>query len=391
MSRFAPRPQPQAQPLRIVAHGFSQRNYAMLAQLFSSRGWSDCALVGKGEADLGIVDLDTPAPDRTWQEYRRCHPDVPAIVLSLCEQRRESAQCLRKPVDAATLRNAIDVMRERNAAAAPGVLAVHAASQVRSTPRRAAAPRATAANTGSAGAHSAAAQLDREIDEGNCGTAADVDLDDADAVAAVTYDPARYFQGALEQALAAVRRSGLPHEIRGLLPAPLRIVRGPPPRVATALRPALLRTLSAMQLRNGSVAIACSRAAPATGASMTDAVALLWQVALWTARGRLRSGLTPTMHLRLKKWPDLTRLAETPHAMRIAAVLVCAPHSPRELCERLRIPQRYVFSFLSAAATTPDLEVAARDASAAAAPPAAHTPLRELFARILGRLGHELP
>jgi hypothetical protein len=146
-----------------------------------------------------------------------------------------------------------------------------------------------------------------------------------------------------------------------------------------------------LPLEPGSLRIVPARglAAP-RGVEPVAAEAMLWQVALWSARGRLRRGLGFDTPVRLARWPDFPRLVETPHAMRLAAVLVAGAYTPRELCATLRIPQRYVLSFLSAAATTPHLAVLAEAAAPAAVraqpAPARAAPPRSLLARILGRL-----
>jgi len=396
---------PRASPrtLRIVVHGLNERAYSMLSLLFAGAEWADCSLVGSGQVDLAIVDLDTPSPERTWREFRNRHPDVPSIVLSLREQQRDNARHVRKPVDAATLRRAIDALRAeadapprmRPAKSTPSATP-RAAAPVAAPPPPAPAFTPFAARVPDTAPHAstrdATAMLEREVEERNCGTAADVDLADRKQRAQVTYDPARHFQGVLEQALAATREWGVAHEVSGL-PAPLRILPGRTMSVATTLKDTVLRSLCVMTLQPGSMRVTRTPPGDASdavaGPAATSAEALLWQVALWTARGRLRAGIEPTTLLRLRHWPDFTRIAETPHAMRIAAVLVLGPHTAQALCTELRIAQRHVFSFLAAAATTSTLELWDPAATAPApqvAPPARAAPPRSLLARILGRL-----
>jgi hypothetical protein len=235
----------------------------------------------------------------------------------------------------------------------------------------------------------ATAELEREIEERYCGTAGDVNLSDAREWAKLTYDPARHFQGVLAKAIATTRDSGIPQEILGL-PAPLCVLPGPRITVKTTLKPGVLRSLCVIALLP-SMRIAPSPA-PAFAADVkpASAAAMLWEVALWTSRGRLCRGIDPTTRLRLGQWPNFTRVAQTPHAMRIAALLSDDHYSALELCASLRIPQRYVFSFIAAAATMPQLEImppaAARIAGPAATKAVHAPPPRSLLARILGRL-----
>jgi hypothetical protein len=84
---------------------------------------------------------------------------------------------------------------------------------------------------------------------------------------------------------------------------------------------------------------------------------LLWQTALWTSRGRLMLGVNPEAPVRLKQWPNLTRLAPTPSAMRIAALWVRFPTSLRLTVKMLNVSPTHIFDFLAAAHGLGILEV----------------------------------
>lgn len=74
----------------------------------------------------------------------------------------------------------------------------------------------------------------------------------------------------------------------------------------------------------------------------------LWKMALWTSRGRLPQGLPLDSPIYLLGWPNLTRLVLTPDALRICACWVPHPRTLINITEVLAIPQRYVFSFITA-------------------------------------------
>lgn len=76
---------------------------------------------------------------------------------------------------------------------------------------------------------------------------------------------------------------------------------------------------------------------------------LLWQLALFTARGRVPDSLSAEESLLLKEAPDFERLLETPHARSIAELWQSQKLSARNVADMLGIPQRFVFSFLVAA------------------------------------------
>ncbi len=390
---------------RIVVVGMNDRAFATLARLFMGPHWQDCELVGSGEPDMAIVDLDTPQPEVTWTSFRSRYPAIPTLVMSLRPQSREGARAIFKPVNEEALRKAItelkrdvvtgSLQRRRLQDAAEPAAAPSPETRSRKGSRlpatfepiaQRAADDAPARSTGTA-----AAALDPEFDERHCGTGADVDLRSQHALENVIYDPARFFQGMLERAIAHVGKTGQPLAIDGL-PAPFVIVPGARPRVDTHLRDAVLRSVCILPLRRGSLRIRPAvRAAQPSDASLPAAESVLWQVALWTARGRLRRGVSPVVATWLHHWPNFTRLVETPHAMRIAALLTAGPRTPEEICRDLRVAQRHVFSLLSAAAATGNLKAAgAAIVQPAAESTGAATPSRGVLARILGRLAAHL-
>ena len=76
--------------------------------------------------------------------------------------------------------------------------------------------------------------------------------------------------------------------------------------------------------------------------------ALLWQVGAWTANGRLTNRLQPNTPVQLRHWPNLTRLAMLPEALRLAAFLSRSPASPVLTVKMLRVAPADLFNFLAA-------------------------------------------
>lgn len=83
--------------------------------------------------------------------------------------------------------------------------------------------------------------------------------------------------------------------------------------------------------------------------ALLDLEAFVWVSSLLTARGRLGRGVEIEQKVSLKYWPNLTRLEQFPHIMRIAALWNQRPASSLEIARALGIPQRYVFAFHTAA------------------------------------------
>jgi hypothetical protein len=84
---------------------------------------------------------------------------------------------------------------------------------------------------------------------------------------------------------------------------------------------------------------------------LLDMEAFLWVISLLTAQGRLSRHVDIKQRIALKYWPNLTRIEQFPQVTRIAALWNQRPSTPLEIAKALNIPQRYVFSFYTAANT----------------------------------------
>lgn len=115
-----------------------------------------------------------------------------------------------------------------------------------------------------------------------------------------------------------------------------------------------------------------------------DIESFIWTASLLTSQGRLDQAISPEQTYRLKSWPNLTRLEQIPHVMRIAAIWAESATNAFEVAEKLAIPQRYVFAF-HCAANTLDLLVLEQVAQGK---PSTTQPKknRGLFSRLLKRL-----
>ena len=74
----------------------------------------------------------------------------------------------------------------------------------------------------------------------------------------------------------------------------------------------------------------------------------IWQLSIWTARGRLIDPITPGTVIRLKAWPNMTRLAYLPEAMRLSAFLVRTPVALNTLYKLLPVSLEDVLNYIAA-------------------------------------------
>lgn len=110
------------------------------------------------------------------------------------------------------------------------------------------------------------------------------------------------------------------------------------------------------------------------GAAPRSLTSLLWQISLWTSRGRLMEGIRPEMPLHLRHWPNLTRLAPVPEAMRIAAFWVRFPVSLRLTVKMLNVAPRHVFDFLAATYAIGILDLPEQGGNVVVEPPISRPP-----------------
>jgi len=117
--------------------------------------------------------------------------------------------------------------------------------------------------------------------------------------------------------------------------------------------------------------------------------AFVWKLACWTSKGRYPAVLSISEPIYLKQWPNFTRLVITPHAMRIASLLVVGPRSMLDVIKVLKVKPQYVFIFVSAAYAIGILGLAKRQADqtiAAEVPAIKSVQKKSIFSRILNKL-----
>ena len=115
--------------------------------------------------------------------------------------------------------------------------------------------------------------------------------------------------------------------------------------------------------------------------------AFLWKLAVWTSKGRYPNVLDIYKPVYLKQWPNFTRLVVTPHALRIAALLMEGPRTLPDIADVLKIKPQYVFVFVSAAYALGLVGQAKRESDEIIQPTTIKkTGQQGLLSRIIGKL-----
>ncbi len=232
--------------------------------------------------------------------------------------------------------------------------------------------------------------VDKASVEETCGHAEDIDLDDAAALGTRTWSGQGFLEGYAREAVHMLRERRCPVELAGL-PRPMFFL--PDGRVYVGHSDRALRSLCVVHVNQRITRVdpvdsgRVQRTVRENSVSYRtqDIESVLWNISLWTARGRLPAGTDVHQQAQLRRWPNLTRNLQIPYAMPIAALWHQSPHSIAEICTILDIPQRFVFSFYSAARGIGILNAVSGSTAAAPARPVAvarESLLRRIFKRI---------
>ncbi len=378
--------------LRLCHTGMDSRSlYAF--ELFLSRiGPHACQISGEESADVAFIDLDNELGAYLLEGHRLLYPSRPLIVSARRPPMGNDPLTIEvvKPVGLSAFSAALEQVRRL----LPGDATTAPASPAE--PARTATPPALDSRQPSADPISLLRQIEERLSTFYVGSMPDVDLDDLTARSAIYYTPEHFLQGVIARAIAHAREIQRPVRIDDPNGAALYL--DPRSGIAYQARSAnALRALAQLPTR-GTVSLSRveSSDAPAleslAGRSLE---ALEWDVALWASRGRVPVGTHLDHPVRLLAWPNLTRLAVPPEAMRIAGLWSKGGISLRDTVRLLGVPQRYVFAFYSACLALGHVEqlsspgavaVARHNALAVGTVEAGAPPMRGLFKRILGKL-----
>lgn len=83
----------------------------------------------------------------------------------------------------------------------------------------------------------------------------------------------------------------------------------------------------------------------------------IWQLAIWTSNGRLIEPITPNTLLKLRAWPNMTRLAFLPESIRLSAFLVRYPVTLATLYKLLPVDMKDILNYIAVTYATGFLNI----------------------------------
>lgn len=373
--------------VRVV--GMHERERYALEMLLAKKAKGTYRLIEDEDADVTLIDVDNAMGHMAWAHLRSHAKPRSLILLSVrvpAGADDYGALTVRKPFSPVEMLDALHRAHRKPKSSkatdrTPSVPLEEApldasGGDSEQTETRSHARRDTGA---------AATQLSENQSSTFIGTLPDIDASDAAAVSKASFDPEHFLLGGVISAYRLAEQSNQPVCLRiARLGCTLYVIPEEQRVLATPTRQRL-QILTKLRLEERECNLTTLHSSAEIEACWNEwqMDAFLWLLTLWTSRGRMPVGTDLNARVVLRRWPNMTRLQMFPNAMRIAALWHARPMSLPDTATHLRIPQRFVFAFYSAASALDLTELA----EAPVAPPerdGRHK--RGLLQRLLGHL-----
>lgn len=355
----------KTEALNIALLGMSEKSISTFAYFIRKQSQQILNLSTPSTAQLFIADFDTAAGISQWHEHCRINNKF-SIILSVENPHKANSIWVKKPVASSALEKAIgqlvDVYNDPQLAAQLAqesvvkeskkepVIAIEtqpAISQLKAKEGKSGYKREFSDD------FSPNLTLSKDEIAESCGLQEDLPVEHREFSKLFAFDAEKSLLHSLQQAIALAKEKQMVVYVEGL---PVNIAVLPDvERIDIDLNSRNLRHLCAMSLhimpkfkvvKVNAMEYKTVFSQPIK--QMPTYNQALWQISLWSARGRLMQQLNVNQRMRLKRWPNFTRLQITPYALQIAALWSRYDLSPLEVAQTLKIPQRYVFAFISA-------------------------------------------
>lgn len=184
-----------------------------------------------------------------------------------------------------------------------------------------------------------------------CGNAADIDFSRLDEKRSVFLNPEGTLLVRMTEALELVRKTGKCVVISGL--PGVMFIKGEAEAFTFSFNDDFLNQLALTRFGYGELEVQVVEEIPevADEIFVEEVDLLIWKVALWTARGRLFTGMDPEKTMQLVTKPDFKKFQPLPSCEEINDVWSGHSASALDVARILDIPQRVVFAFMSGAFT----------------------------------------
>jgi hypothetical protein len=363
-------------PLTVALHGMDDRSCKMMMMFLQGPCRGAARVVDDGEADIDIFDGDTPASKKLLSQHLTAERQRPTIVLSLQDFQHDDVLQVRKPVKTDDMLSALNEAKILLAGFAKkmerkqAVLATAEAEEEEEAEIETQSLKTYVIDQDErkkTSKHQTAMRFDEKGFQAYIGSLPDIDVNDPAQFANASYDPKNYFQGYIQSAFMVCRAKGQIMQLHSGW-KPIMIFPHTHEVWLDADDPQL-RAFAGIKLNPSSASKMSISPVNAQTMGLGGALdkfqsmdAFLWKLACWTSKGRYPHLIDYSQPVYLKSWPNFTRLLITPHALRIAALLIQGPRTLINVAQVLDIKPQYVFVFASAASALGLMGQAKREA-----------------------------
>ena len=301
---------PKVKTVRVSLQEMGEQQYAVFRMAFKMHNTTNYEIVDASSTvkpDMVLVDVDGSKGMLAWHEAKKNHPDIPVVVFSVNEP-IVTAPYLPKPVKFDTLFPILRSLAQGGNVVEPKQQEVINSQQ----PEKMLAP---------SGHNDKKTTIRR-------------------------FNPQRGLLGALRASSERQQDTAV-------------LVDGKPVLIVFPSIQRVLLTVNAEELekmcRDDHLAVIC-KTVPDNPQWKEKAkvtiMSCLWQMAIWTAQGRLVFPMTPQTVFTLKRWPNLTRLAPVPESMRLSAFLTKTSVNLNILYKVMPLDMADILNYLAATYVT---------------------------------------
>ena len=396
--------------LKVALYGMDQRSYKMMS-LYLKGPCKGLATVvneteAEAEAEIDLLDADHIKARELLDQLQSKTPTRPIIILSLEEIRLEGTIYVKKPVKMNDIIAALKLAKESLGARSKKnkVTPIKVVSEaldpapVKKTIEEVAERKQAATKhidneeKNKVSKHRTARDLTESNFSAYIGNIEGVDFSDSEQVLKASYNPKSYFLGYVQSALKACKANNRVLKLNSSW-KPL-IIFPNTHEVWLDAEDKQLRAFAGLAIKNNGAKSMSLSPIDQDVSSLNNKMEgfydidhFLWKLAVWTSKGRYPDNLDINKPVYLVQWPNFTRLVVTPHAMRIAALLIEEPRTAMNIAKVLSIKPQYVFVFISAANVLGLVGQARRQVDELiAAPEVKPSKTKGLLSRILSRL-----
>lgn len=387
-------------PLQLALHGMDERSQKMMVMFLQGPCQGAAIVVANThDAQVNVIDADLARSQAVLAEILVKQPEKPVIIFSLQDGQPEREQLIyvKKPVTSARMLSALEqvkdlVNRNKKPATAVQPETLFPAPAGTHDSQTAAIKTIVVDNSERAktSKHQAAMHMDEQGFTAFIGTVSDIDFNNQAQLLTASYNAKFHFQGVVQSAyklaFEKVRTINLNSGWKSLLILPDNR------EIWLDADDKMLRAFANIKINAQAVNVTLVDAhthdtIKENPDKFQDMNAFLWKLAIWTSKGRYPQELDITKPVYLKRWPEFTRWLITPHALRIAALLLKGPRTMMNIAQVLNINPRYVFVFISAAHAVGIAGQGQRESDAMLEPPV-HKPheSKGLMSRIISKL-----